>query len=48
MSLGSIAAGQGARARVIFVLHKCIWNVPAVLLVFPANERKSSEKSDIK
>ena len=28
--------GQGARARVILVLRECIWNAPAVSLVFPA------------
>ena len=26
---------RGARARVILVLHECIWNTPAVLLVLP-------------
>ena len=27
--------GQGARARVIFVLHECIWNTSVVSLVLP-------------
>ena len=31
-----LSKGQGGNARVIFVLHECIWNAPAVLLVLPA------------
>ena len=27
---------QGAHTHVILVLHECIWNAPAVLLVLPA------------
>ena len=34
--------GQGARARVILVLHECIWNKPAVSFVHPAFDDTSS------
>ena len=33
--LGSIVGVSGVHAHVILVLHKCIWNVPVVLLVLP-------------
>ena len=38
----------GARARVIFVLRECIWNVPAVSLVLPTLEDTGSLGSPLR
>ena len=37
-----LMGGQGAYARVILVLHECIWNAPAVSLVLPAFDHTGS------
>ena len=41
-SLGLLLEGQGACARVIFVLRECIWNAPAISLVLPTFDDSGS------
>ena len=42
--VGSVVrgGGQGARARIVLVLHECIWNAPAVLIVLPTFDNTGS------
>ena len=46
--LVQLLKGEGARDRIILILHECIWNAPVVSLVLPAFEDTGSLGSPLR